>query len=227
MRPATEDTLATPLRLPLRIAGAFLTIVLPFLLVMINVRLIMTPVFLQLEYTRPGFPQDIYGLTIEDRLHYAPSAVNYLLNGESIVFLADLTFPDGTNLFNARELRHMRDVKDLTQIAFAVTVAAGLLAIVCGYFLKRNGRLKIALFRGGILTIGLIVTIIVAAALSWETFFTGFHQMFFEGGTWYFAYSDTLIRLFPEQFWFDAALVIGGLTGVEALFVILVTWLWR
>jgi hypothetical protein len=25
-----------------------------------------------------------------------------------------------------------------------------------------------------------------------------------------------LIRLFPEQFWFDAALTIGGLAAVEA-----------
>ncbi|MBZ0302289.1 MAG: TIGR01906 family membrane protein [Anaerolineae bacterium] len=207
--------------------GIFLSAALPLLLVMSNARLVMSPLFLQLEYTRPGFPEDFYGLTQAERLRYAPFAVNYLLNGEDIRYLGDLHFSDGTALFNARELKHMRDVKTLTQIAYVSTVALGALALTCAYLLRRAGRMRQALFRGGLLTIGLIAAIILAAVLNWDFFFTGFHQLFFESDTWYFAYSDTLIRLFPEQFWFDAALVIGVFTTMEALFVIIITWFWR
>lgn len=39
-----------------------------------------------------------------------------------------------------------------------------------------------------------------------------FHELLFEPDTWYFPTSDTLIRLYPEQFWFDSALTIGGIT---------------
>ena len=46
-------------------------------------------------------------------------------------------------------------------------------------------------------------------------FFTGFHKLFFEGDSWLFFYSDTLIRLFPIRFWqdaflFAAVIALGG-----------------
>ena len=37
-------------------------------------------------------------------------------------------------------------------------------------------------------------------------FFAGFHSLFFEGDSWLFLFSDTLIRLFPIRFWQDAFL---------------------
>ncbi len=50
-------------------------------------------------------------------------------------------------------------------------------------------------------------------------FFTLFHQVFFEGDSWLFLYSDTLIRLFPIRFWQDAVLAaavisLGGGLGL-------------
>lgn len=211
----------------LRAAATLVSAALPFLLVMVNIRLVMSPAFLYAEYTRPGFPEDFYGFTREDRLRYAPFAVDYLLNGEDISFLANLTFPDGEPLFNERELRHMRDVKTLTQIAYSAAVIAGIIAAVASYILWKRGRLRLALFRGSMFTLGIIVAIVLAAVLNWDFFFTGFHMLFFENDTWYFAYSDTLIRLFPEQFWFDAALFIGGLTTLQAALVMIITWFWR
>jgi hypothetical protein len=38
-----------------------------------------------------------------------------------------------------------------------------------------------------------------------------------------FLYEDTLIRLFPEQFWFDAALFIGALTVIGAVVTLFLT----
>ena len=52
----------------------------------------------------------------------------------------------------------------------------------------------------------------------------GFHALFFEGDTWVFRTSDTLIRLFPEQFWFDAALTVAVLTVSGSLLAMLVAW---
>ena len=206
------------------ILSVFVTIACPLLLVLFNVRLVMTPAFLTFEYTRPDFPADFYGFTQADRLNCAPYAINYLLNGADITYLGDLRFPDGTPLFNARELKHMRDVKTVTQIAYGAAVVIALMAAGAGYVLWRHRRLALALFRGSLLTLGMIAAIIFAAVLNWNFFFTGFHTLFFKNGTWYFDYSDTLIRLFPEQFWFDASLLIGGLTIIEALIMLLVAW---
>lgn len=197
----------------------YITISFPFLVVMIFVRLVMTPLFPQIEYNRPGFPADYYGFTVQDRLNYAPYAIQYLLNGEDISYLGDLRFPDGKEMYNTRELHHMRDVKVVTQYAYASALIGGILALLAIYTLWRSNRpaLQSALLNGSRLTIGLIFAIVLIAITSWDTFFTTFHQLFFAGGTWQFEYSDTLIRLFPEQFWFDASLVIGGGTLLVAL----------
>jgi uncharacterized membrane protein len=40
-----------------------------------------------------------------------------------------------------------------------------------------------------------------------DVFFTWFHGLFFEGDSWLFLFSDTLIRLFPIRFWEDAFLL--------------------
>jgi integral membrane protein (TIGR01906 family) len=199
----------------------------PILLVLIGARNVMTESFLAFEYNRPGFPEDYYGITREQRLHYAPFAVEYLFNGAGVDFLANLEFPDGEPLFNARELRHMRDVKIVTQIAFAFAFINGLLALGAAIFLRIRARdvLRKSLMQGALLTLGIVAAIILVALLNWEFFFTAFHSIFFESGTWYFLYSDSLIRLFPEQFWFDASVAIGVITVLGAVMALLASWL--
>jgi integral membrane protein (TIGR01906 family) len=49
------------------------------------------------------------------------------------------------------------------------------------------------------------------ASISFWQFFSWFHSLFFKGDSWLFAYSDTLIRLFPIRFWQDAVIGIVGL----------------
>jgi integral membrane protein (TIGR01906 family) len=209
-----------------RFASVTLAILIPFLLVLLAIRLVMTPLFLQIEYQRAGFPEDAYGLTTAQRLEYAPYALDYLIQNQPARFLSDLTFPEGGTLFNAREIGHMRDVQQVTQWAFAAAWIGGAAALACGLWLARRNRRMLlnALRSGALLAIGLVAAIAISAVLAWDTFFTAFHGLFFAGGSWVFAYSDTLIRLFPEQFWFDAAIVVGALTVLGALAILLVAW---
>jgi len=211
------------------IARSYLTVIFPFVLVLLAARLVMTPLFLQFEYNRSDFPPDEFGFTREDRLNYAPYALNYLLNGAGVEYLGDLKGSDGRLLYQADELRHMRDVKNLTQIAFGVAFFAGLIGIADAVFLARRSpeRLRRALFYGALVTLALVAAIIVVVVTDWDGFFVGFHEMFFQNGTWYFPTSDTLIRLFPEQFWFDAALTIGGITVITSLIVFIASWRWH
>lgn len=215
-----------------RIAGLTITVLLPILLTLASVRAVMSPTFLQFQYLRPGFPDDRFGFTLEDRLYYAPLAVEYLLNDSDISFLADLTFPNGEPLYNPRELRHMEDVKEVTVIAFAILQygALAVVALSAGLFAYRpaRGTLRRAWQDGALLTLAAIALIVLLAVFAWRFFFTAFHQLLFEDGTWVFFYSDTLIRLFPEAFWFTSALVIGGLTIAQALAIIgICRWLYN
>jgi integral membrane protein (TIGR01906 family) len=58
----------------------------------------------------------------------------------------------------------------------------------------------------------LIGLIILSVLTMFNFIFVLFHEIFFSAGTWSFLYSDTLIRLFPERFWQDTFLMVGGLS---------------
>ncbi len=74
---------------------------------------------------------------------------------------------------------------------------------------------------------GIIGVIGLVAAFAFRFFFVRFHRIFFEGETWLFPGTDTLIQVFPEKFWFDAALLIVILTLIEAAVIglLALTWL--
>lgn len=222
-----------------------LTIATPIVLTVTAVRLVMTPAFLHFEYNRPNFPPDPFGFTLEDRLTYAPPSVAYLVNNADISFLGDLRLPrekvppgicvpvpeDDSlcSMFNERELRHMYDVKVVTRYTFITGIISVILAGASTAYLIANRQfltLRTGYFSGAVLTLGLIGAIIVVSITSWNAFFTAFHGIFFEGDSWLFRYSDTLIRLFPEQFWFDAAIIIGGLVGIAAMWIAVLMGYW-
>ncbi|HEY58943.1 MAG TPA: TIGR01906 family membrane protein [Anaerolineae bacterium] len=184
-------------------------------LVVLGLRLMLTPLYIQIEYRLPGFPPDPYGFSQADRLHWAELSRQYLLNDAPIAFLGDLRFEDGGAVFNDRELRHMADVKRVVKGALTVGYAALAFVLVLGLWAWRRGETAFyrhALARGGWLTMAFVGLIVLFSVAAFNVFFVAFHRIFFEGDTWLFNYSDTLIRLFPERFWRDAFLWEGGVT---------------
>ncbi len=84
-----------------------------------------------------------------------------------------------------------------------------------------------AIQSGGLLTSGFILSIGLLAVFAWQFWFEMFHLFFFKPGSWLFSYSDTLIRLFPMEFWFDATLNISILSLIGGLIIALIGWQWR
>ncbi len=187
----------------------------PLILLSIALRVLLTPTFLRLEYGQASFPPDPYGFTQSERLHWATYALEFIRTPQPLSYLADLKMNDGRPLFNDRELRHMLDVQKVTlqalrlgDLTLGMLLVLGLLAIRYRLF---PAYLK-GLQRGGQLTLLLVVTLGLFGAFAFWDFFTLFHLAFFEGDSWIFDYSDTLIRLFPLRFWQDAF-------GIAALIV--------
>ncbi len=220
-----------------------LTILIPVVLTLTNVRLLMTPLFPTIEYNLPGFPPDLYGFTKADRLKWSKVAIDYLLNSAGIEFLGDLRFPEGqtappesweyyttrdnTYLYNDRELRHMVDEKKVTRGALWVWAMGGILALLCAgalYYFGEKTALRAGLLGGVGITLVIYFGIITYIAVNFSALFVQFHQIFFEGGSWLFLFSDTLIRLFPVRFWQDAFTFIGGASIVEA--AVIGAWAW-
>ncbi len=202
------------------VTQGIIAVLVVLLLLLTGVRLLLTESFVRFEYNQRNFPQDPYGMTKEQRLTIAPLALDFLLNDADRSFLGDLRFDDGAVMFNERELQHMVDVQVLTQIFLKVWYVSIVLFILIwitawrGQWLKEFQKMVAT---GGIFTIILLGTLMLLLLLSFDVVFVGFHRIFFEGDSWLFLYSDTLIRLFPEKFWLDAFILVGVFTFLGGL----------
>ena len=188
------------------------TLLTPLFLLGLSLRILLTPLFLQIEYRMPYFPPDEYGFTTQDRLHFAPFVLEYLLSPGDTNILTAQRFPDGTPLYNERELSHMQDVKAITQSSINLWYASIISLLTLGWWAKSGKWWQDYLQgvkRAGWLLIGLVITIGLFAGMAFWQFFTLFHSLFFEGDSWLFLYSDTLIRLFPMRFWQDVFLSVA------------------
>ena len=204
-----------------------ITLIIPFILIGLGIRVLLSPIFPNIEYRMPYFPPDIYGFSTQDRLHWGMDGINYLLNGADVSYLGDLKLSDGTPLFTEPELSHMHDVKVVVQNFLKIWYIVIVVLILIGIWAWRGKWLTTysqGLRRGGWLTLALALTIGVIATIGasgngdlFWSFFADFHHLFFQGNSWLFPDSDTLIRLYPLQFWQDAVLSIGIISALCGL----------
>lgn len=209
-----------------KISSWLVSILTPFVILMISIRILISPLFAQIEYKLPGFPEDPYGFTLEDRLRWSEPSIKYLVNSEGIGYLESLRFENGEPIYNPSELSHMEDVK---AVVTGMRIALAALTVILLIFTmininKGNKHLILQSFHnGGWGILGLIGAIMILLVISFNQLFTWFHQIFFESGTWRFYTSDTLIRLFPMRFWRDAFIFVGVLCILFGVITILVT----
>jgi integral membrane protein (TIGR01906 family) len=185
-----------------KVFGWIVTIVAPFALILTAVRILLTPLWVNLEYRMPGFPEDPYGFSLQERLQWSQVSLEYLLNNEDIGFLENQRFDDGTSIYNDRELMHMEDVKVVVKDTLLIWWAAIGFLVITGLLSRWGGWgtvFKTGLLRGSWITLGFVAIVIVFVILAFGVFFVYFHQVFFDPGTWTFSYTDTLIRLFPMR----------------------------
>jgi integral membrane protein (TIGR01906 family) len=220
-------------------------VLMPLVLVLTNVRILLTPIYINWEYNLADFPADLYGFTRADRLKYSAIALDFLLNDAGIDFLGNQKFPDGvlappesradfipprddTYMYNDRELKHMADVKVVVKGALNVWMVSSLLwliaVVVLAWQPETRTYLRSGLIIGAIFTGVLLVALALYIAFGFDTFFVQFHEVFFSANSWRFLWSDTLIRLFPEKFWYDVFLWIAGGAIVEAILLAVVGW---
>jgi integral membrane protein (TIGR01906 family) len=189
----------------------------PVLLVTTSLRIVVNDWIVHFEYGWGGVPADRYGLDRAERERLALLGLDAISPGtRGVALLEAARLPDGEPAFTARELTHMQDVRGLVvALLTAQLVAAALLgALALALAWPRTTREVVPHgLRWGVLgTVALAVACGAAMLVAWEWFFESFHRIFFEGDTWRFPSSDTLIRLYPDEFWVGVAAWLAGLT---------------
>ena len=225
-RNAERESAANARPVAPRVMQVLLAIFFPVVLLVLAVRAVTSPLFLWVEYNRPGFPGDGYGFSTDDRMTYGSYAVDYLSNWAGPRYLGDLVHRGGDKLFKDGEVSHMADVKLVILSTFGAGALLLLLCLIAILYLRKRstGGVRRGLFAGSIITLAVILGLGTLAFLGWQQFFTEFHRIFFADGSWTFSLDDTLIRLFPGQFWIDAGITIAGLVLLTALVTLVLTW---
>jgi integral membrane protein (TIGR01906 family) len=225
----------------LKISQVAVALTLPLVLLLGNIQTLMHPRFVHYEYAQNDFPDDMavppggYPMSKAERTTLAETAVASIIGPAGMRVLEEAHFQEtGALAFNGREMRHMRDVRLLYQrVRVVFWIALALLAFGLGFLIwqVRQGKKRALLTRpllfssaGTLSLMGILGLYILS---SFNSFFTRFHHVFFQGNTWLFRRDDTLIRLFPTEFWFDAALFIAGATVIELVGVGLWAWWWE
>ena len=207
-----------------RILKTLLVLLIPIILILGSARLLATDTYLAFEYGKSNFPPDSYGFTSQQRFILASTNIHYVRAHLPNDELSKQTL-NGVSVYNEREVTHMADVKAVFQGVLHVWQVAFILLLLLGFIFWQNGERKAfasALQSGGLLSGGLILSIALLAVFVWQTWFDLFHRILFVPGSWLFSYSDTLIRLFPMKFWFDATPTISLLSFVGELLLMLI-----
>ena len=195
----------------------------PIALILTNVFIFMTPNWLAYQYSQPDFPPSVR-FTPQDRYRLASDSIEYIRGNRTLEQFKAL------GVYDEREVKHMVDVRDLVdKVKVGLPMVAILILVsLAALARQKENRAPAArgLLNGAILTIGLFVAIGLFAAIGFQTFFTLFHKVFFEGDTWLFDHTDSLIQFYPLPFWFATSLALVATTIVEAIIIGLIGWWW-
>ncbi len=161
----------------------------------------------------------------------ATGLISYFNSGEANISLTVIKDGEPFELFNQREVVHLRDVKGLIRLDYWVLL--GTLIYTLSYagvslFWQRKRywrRLAWGVVRGSGITLALMLAIGLGILLNFDQLFYQFHLLSFSNEFWQLdPAKDYLIMLFPQGFWYDAAIfcalatvglaiILGGVAG--------------
>jgi integral membrane protein (TIGR01906 family) len=201
-------------------------IALPVALITTNVRLLANaPLVYRYAFDRYD-AESSTGLSRTDLNSTAAALRTYFNDGEK-TFYHTVT-EDGlqTSVFNARETRHMQDVKRLFVLqddAQEVAVVYVLVYVVAMFIWAREGsmrQLAAQSLMGIALGTAFVAGVAIFAAFGFEAAFTRFHTIAFSNDFWELnPATDHLIQMFPEPFWRDMTVLLGLMCAAEGLLI--------
>ncbi len=134
------------------------------------------------------------------------------------------------DIYNQREIDHLKDVRELMQLAFQLQVIAVLLITVCvllAAFRKGVGWAPLlkGFIWGSIATVALMLGFVLVSITGFDRFFLFFHEISFSNNLWILDPSkDYLIMMFPSGFFNDAALFWFAAVLIEAVVTGMIAW---
>ena len=168
----------------------------PLIIILLGFRII---VYNQSFYEKEFQKNNVYETFPEQTVDIeVGNLFNYLINDKKL----DTTF------FNEKEKSHLKDVKDMIDSAINLLLILILLFFILLIYFYNTKQLIIffnSLMLGSFLSIFLILIIFLLSLSNFDDLFLNFHLISFNNDLWLLnPETDNLIKLFPQQFFYDA-----------------------
>lgn len=221
------------------LTACFLMLV--FLITAIETTVYWTPGYFETEYTKYQVLNYLPEMTMEDLLVVTDEMMAYLRGNRADLHVFTTLGGEYREFFNAREIAHMEDVRDLfigglnlRRLGLGITFAY---AILLGIWCKNNSERKNLLksMVPGSLCVGTgaffaaALTIIAIFASDFSKYFVVFHLIFFDNDLWILnPATDLLINIVPEPFFMDTAFRIAATFAIYVIvFFVICFLLWK
>lgn len=127
-------------------------------------------------------------------------------------------------VFNDKEISHLIDVKELINRGRVVKVFLSLInLILLSLLINGSGNKLKELSKLSIFSGAFVFIIVIPFIFSkFSGLFLKFHLIFFPQGNFEFSLNSTLIKLFPEQFFYDALIKLISISFYFAVILIII-----
>ena len=150
----------------------------------------------------------------------ARGLISYFNSGEEYITVTVVKDGEPFELFNEKEIIHLKDVKGLIWLDYRLwlgTLIYALAYAIVSLFWRRKRywrRLAWAVIGGSGLTLALMLALGLGTLLNFDQLFLQFHLISFTNELWLLdPTKDYLIMLFPQGFFYDAAIFCAGITA--------------
>ena len=154
----------------------------------------------------------------------AGGLIDYFNSRDEYISLTVVKDGEPLELFNQREVAHLKDVKALVRLnhrlLLGTAVYVGVYAGISLFWRRKRYRRQLAWAAviGSSIALGMIIALGAGSMLlDFSELFTRFHFVAFTNELWMLnPATDYLIMLFPEGFWYDSAVLLGQITAAAA-----------
>lgn len=181
-----------------------------------------------------GFEKyDIAGTTGLDNTELEKASrklIDYFNSDDEFIYIEVTRDGAAFELFNEREVLHLKDVKSLVLLCYNVLIFSGLYVLLFSALLLTNrtrlwADLPRSVILGSLLTLTVIAALGITALIDFRWFFWQFHLISFANDLWLLdPAKDYLIMMFPQGFWLDATILVAVLSAAWALIAGVFSW---
>ena len=180
-------------------------------------------------YIRPFYYAHIEAFDLPARSGYTAEEIREAYDEVlDYLTLPGKEFSTGVLPHSAEGKAHFEDCKVLFDLNASILIGSALVLAVLFFLRKKWGPYRLgkhsAAFWAAVLSVTAPIMIGCLAALDFDRAFVIFHSIFFHGKTnWVFDwYADPIIRVLPQEFFMDCAILIG--VGLITMAVGILVW---